>query len=70
MMENGLMTKKMAKDVILILPLMKSMTVGGWMEKNMDLEHTFMHLEINIQANGRMVKSMVKGRLNTKMAVN
>ena len=70
MMENGLMIKKMVKDAILILLPMKSMMVGGWMAKNMDLELMSMHLVISTLENGRMVKSMVKGRLNIKMVVN
>ena len=70
MMENGLMIKKMVKVAILILPLMKNMMVGGWMVKSTDLELMSMHLVISIPENGRMEKSMGKGRLNIKMVVN
>ena len=70
MMENGLMIKKMVKVVILILLPMKNMMVGGWMVKSTDLELMSMHLVISIPENGRMEKSMGKGRLNIKMVVN
>ena len=70
MMVSGLMIRKMVKVVILILLPMKSMMVGGWMVRNMDLVHMCMHLEINIQVSGRMEKSMVKDKLNIRMAVN
>lgn len=57
MRESGLMIKRMGREPIPTSLPQRSMMDNGWMERNMDLDVTTMHMATNIRDNGRMEKN-------------